>query len=116
VLPAGYLCGHEVDPPLLQVLARYPSTNIGGALLACRGAFACTCVQVDSDMMTELVNIKKEVTPTDTLLVVDAMTGQEAAQLTKAFDDAVDVTGECFLLIYSRLSVSRSLCVQSVPA
>jgi signal recognition particle subunit SRP54 len=28
--------------------------------------------------------------PTDTLLVVDAMTGQEAAQLTKSFNDAVD--------------------------
>ena len=43
--------------------------------------------------MQELKDIKAEVTPTDTLLVVDAMTGQEAAQLTKAFDDAVNVTG-----------------------
>lgn len=31
--------------------------------------------------------------PTDTLLVVDAMTGQEAAQLTKSFNDAVGLTG-----------------------
>ena len=44
-------------------------------------------------MMTELIDIKAAANPTDTLLVVDAMTGQEAAQLTKAFNDAVDVTG-----------------------
>jgi signal recognition particle subunit SRP54 len=44
-------------------------------------------------MMKELKDIKTATRPTDTLLVVDAMTGQEAAALTKAFNDAVDVTG-----------------------
>ena len=44
-------------------------------------------------MMEELKAIKARTAPSDTLLVVDAMTGQEAAQLTKAFDEAVDVTG-----------------------
>lgn len=33
------------------------------------------------------------VTPSDTLLVVDAMTGQEAANLVKAFDDEVSISG-----------------------
>ena len=36
---------------------------------------------------------KAAVQPTDTLLVVDAMTGQEAAALVKSFADAVDITG-----------------------
>ncbi len=36
---------------------------------------------------------KRVVNPTDTLLVVDAMTGQEAAGLVKSFNDAVDITG-----------------------
>lgn len=36
---------------------------------------------------------KKAISPTDTLLVVDAMTGQEAAALVKSFNDAVDITG-----------------------
>lgn len=36
---------------------------------------------------------KRVVSPTDTLLVVDAMTGQEAAGLVKSFNDAVDITG-----------------------
>ena len=48
---------------------------------------------IDDALMTELKAIKEAVNPTDTLLVVDAMTGQEAATLTKSFNDAVDITG-----------------------
>ncbi len=50
--------------------------------------------QIDVDMMAELRDIKAAVRPSDTLLVVDAMTGQEAANLVKAFNDEVDITGE----------------------
>jgi len=50
-------------------------------------------LQVDADMMGELRNIKAAIRPTDTLLVVDAMTGQEAAGLVKAFNDQVDISG-----------------------
>lgn len=50
-------------------------------------------LQVDQDMMNELKEIKAAVRPTDTLLVVDAMTGQEAASLVKTFNDEVDITG-----------------------
>lgn len=49
--------------------------------------------QVDEGMMDELRRMKARVTPTDTLLVVDAMTGQEAAGLVKTFNDQVDLTG-----------------------
>jgi signal recognition particle subunit SRP54 len=48
---------------------------------------------VDTDLMNELRNIKAAVRPDETLLVVDAMTGQEAASLTAAFDSAVGITG-----------------------
>ncbi|KAK9804333.1 hypothetical protein WJX72_007576 [[Myrmecia] bisecta] len=50
-------------------------------------------LQIDDAMMTELKEVKAAVTPTDTLLVVDAMTGQEAAGLVKAFNDAANITG-----------------------
>lgn len=43
--------------------------------------------------MAELKDIKATVHPTDTLLVVDAMTGQEAATLVKSFNDQVDISG-----------------------
>lgn len=49
--------------------------------------------QIDQNLMAELQNIKAAVHPTDTLLVVDAMTGQEAATLVKTFNDQVDISG-----------------------
>jgi signal recognition particle subunit SRP54 len=49
--------------------------------------------QIDENLMTELKDIKAAVHPTDTLLVVDAMTGQEAATLVKSFNDQVDISG-----------------------
>jgi signal recognition particle subunit SRP54 len=51
--------------------------------------------QIDANLMAELADIKAAVRPTDTLLVVDAMTGQEAATLVKSFNDQVDITGAC---------------------
>merc|ERR1712194_629175 len=48
---------------------------------------------IDDNLMGELQRIKETVKPNETLLVVDAMTGQEAASLTAAFDSAVGLTG-----------------------
>ena len=50
-------------------------------------------LQIDADMMGELAQIKEAVKPDDTLLVVDAMTGQEAANLTRTFHDQIGITG-----------------------
>jgi signal recognition particle subunit SRP54 len=48
---------------------------------------------INDNLMAELQRIQKTVKPDETLLVVDAMTGQEAAALTAAFDSAVGLTG-----------------------
>ena len=50
-------------------------------------------LQIDEQLMAELQATKELTTADETLLVVDAMTGQEAAALTAAFDDAVGITG-----------------------
>jgi len=50
-------------------------------------------LQIDASMMEELTACAKETKPTDTLLVVDAMTGQEAAALAAAFAAAAPLTG-----------------------
>ena len=44
--------------------------------------------------MGELKATQRAIKPSDTLLVVDAMTGQEAASLTKAFNEAAELTGD----------------------
>ncbi|REJ58842.1 MAG: signal recognition particle protein [Microcystis aeruginosa DA14] len=50
-------------------------------------------LQIDTQMMGELAQIKKIVNPDDTLLVVDAMSGQEAANLTHTFHQQIGITG-----------------------
>jgi len=48
---------------------------------------------VDEAMMTEVANIKKAVNPQEILFVVDSMTGQDAVNTAKAFNDRLDFTG-----------------------
>ncbi len=50
-------------------------------------------LQIDESMMVELARIKDTIKPDDTLLVVDAMTGQEAANLTRTFHEQIGITG-----------------------
>ena len=50
-------------------------------------------LHVDEELMDELKNIKAAVEPTEILLVVDAMIGQDAVNAAKAFDDALDIDG-----------------------
>lgn len=50
-------------------------------------------LHIDEGMMEELVEIKKEVTPTEILLTVDAMLGQDAVNVAKTFNDMLDITG-----------------------
>ncbi|MGH2412333.1 MAG: signal recognition particle protein, partial [Microcystaceae cyanobacterium] len=50
-------------------------------------------LQIDPEMMAELARIKEAVQPHDILLVVDAMTGQEAANLTRTFQEQIGITG-----------------------
>lgn len=48
---------------------------------------------VDEVMMTEVANIKAAVKPTEILFVVDSMTGQDAVNTAKAFNDRLDFSG-----------------------
>ncbi len=50
-------------------------------------------LQIDPEMMSELARIKDTVQPHETLLVVDAMTGQEAANLTRTFHEDIGISG-----------------------
>ena len=50
-------------------------------------------LHIDETLMNELKNIKAEVHPHEILLVVDAMTGQDAVTVASAFDDALGIDG-----------------------
>jgi signal recognition particle subunit SRP54 len=50
-------------------------------------------LHVDAELMAELADIKKAINPTDILLVVDAMTGQDAVNVAEQFGHVVDFDG-----------------------
>ena len=50
-------------------------------------------LHIDEQLMDELKNIRAEVEPADILLVVDAMTGQDAVNVASSFDEALGITG-----------------------
>ena len=50
-------------------------------------------LQIDEDMMAELVKIKKNVSPDEIILVADAMTGQNAVDIAKTFDEQLGISG-----------------------
>ena len=50
-------------------------------------------LQIDELLMEELKNIKAEVEPTEILLTVDAMIGQESVNVAETFNDLLDITG-----------------------
>ena len=50
-------------------------------------------LSIDEEMMAEIGNIKSKVKPQEILFVVDSMTGQDAVNTAKAFNDVLDFTG-----------------------
>ena len=50
-------------------------------------------LHIDEDLMNELKNINEEVNPNEILLVIDSMTGQDAVNVIKGFNEALPLTG-----------------------
>jgi signal recognition particle subunit SRP54 len=50
-------------------------------------------LHIDEELMNELKNIKTAVVPTEILLVVDSMTGQDAVNVAQSFNDTLGITG-----------------------
>jgi len=70
-------------------------------------------LHVDEDMMNEVAAIKQTVTPTETLFVVDSMTGQDAVNSAKAFHEKVDFDG----IVLTKLDGdTRGGCALSIRA
>ncbi len=50
-------------------------------------------LHINEELMKELADIKKELNPTEILLVVDSMTGQDAVTVAQTFNERLDITG-----------------------
>lgn len=71
-------------------------------------------LHIDEALMEELVNIKAETQPDEIMLVVDAMTGQDAVNVAKSFDEAVGITGVLMSKLDSDTRGGAALSVLSV--
>jgi signal recognition particle subunit SRP54 len=71
-------------------------------------------LQIDDALMGELRRIRDKVGPHDTLLVVDAMTGQEAVSVAEAFDDAIGLDGVMLTKIDGDARGGAALSVKEV--
>ncbi|CAN1211713.1 signal recognition particle protein [Tumidithrix helvetica PCC 7403] len=82
--------GSDADPVEIarQGVAQARSQGINTVIVDTAGR-----LQIDQNMMAELARIKQEIQPNEVLLVVDAMTGQEAANLTRTFHEQIGITG-----------------------
>jgi signal recognition particle subunit SRP54 len=69
---------------------------------------------IDAEMMDELVRIKAAVQPTSVVLVVDAMTGQTAVEVAKAFGEAVDFDGVALTKLDGDARGGAALSVRAV--
>lgn len=71
-----------------DALAHVKNTECDTVIFDTAGRF-----QIDAELIKELVDLKAEVKPSEILLVLDAAIGQEAVNVAKHFDEALNITG-----------------------
>jgi len=69
---------------------------------------------IDEEMMNEIANIKKAINPNEILFVVDAMTGQDAVNTAKAFNDRLDFDGVVLTKLDGDTRGGAALSIKSV--
>ena len=71
-------------------------------------------LHIDEERMQELVSIKEAVNPAEILLVVDAMTGQDAVNVAESFNNQLDITGVVLSKLDSDTRGGAALSVRAV--
>lgn len=79
-IPSKNICAHGLERAN-EIAATWVIADTAGRL------------QIDEEMMAELADVKKVLNPDEVILVVDAMTGQEAVNVATEFHNRVGVTG-----------------------
>ncbi len=80
----------DMDPVTICQDARVAAQKLGCDTLILDTAGR---LHIDDQLMDELARIRASVRPTDVLLVADAMTGQDAVNIAKSFDERLDIGG-----------------------
>ncbi|MBO7304690.1 MAG: signal recognition particle protein [Clostridia bacterium] len=95
------IVGESIGVPVFSMGAKISPVEIAKAAMAHAAkqghdmVFIDTAgrLHIDEELMGELLKIKEATNPTEILLVVDAMTGQDAVNVAKSFNELLDITG-----------------------
>ncbi|QCX32250.1 signal recognition particle protein [Caloramator sp. E03] len=93
--------GSQIDAPVFSLGDKVSPVDIAKAGIenAKRNGYDYVIIDtagrlhIDEELMNELIDIKNAVSPNEILLVVDAMTGQDAVNVAEQFNNALDITG-----------------------
>lgn len=96
-----HVVGNQIGVDVYSDKENHDPVALAQAGIAHAKAIGCTVVIVDTagrlaideQMMTEIANIHKAISPQETLFVVDAMTGQDAVNTAKAFNEVLNFDG-----------------------
>lgn len=115
------IVGEKLDIPVFEQGTSNPVDTAKKALdLATRNGYDVVIIDtagrlhIDEDMMQELVRVKEAVSPTEILLVVDAMTGQDAVNVAKSFNELLDVGGVILTKLDGDTRGGAAISVRSV--
>ena len=101
----------KVPPPTIcaHAIKRAKELGVSWVILDTQGR-----LHVDEAMMQELTEIKKVIQPSEALLIVDAMTGQEAVKVAEEFNSSVGLTGVILTKMDGDARGGAALSVRSV--
>ncbi|MCX7883540.1 MAG: signal recognition particle protein [Caloramator sp.] len=93
--------GAQIDVPVFSLGDKINPVDIAKAGIENAKKSGCDYViidtagrlHIDEELMNELVNIKNSINPNEILLVIDAMTGQDAVNVAEQFNNSLELTG-----------------------
>lgn len=95
------IVGKQIDIPVFAMGDKVSPVDIAKASMEYARKEGCDVViidtagrlHIDEELMNELKSIKSSIRPMETLLVVDAMTGQDAVNVSESFNNSLGITG-----------------------
>ncbi len=113
--------GRQIDVPVFRSDTTDPVEAVRSGLERARAEGLDTIIvdtagriQVDEDLMEELGRVRDAARPTDSLLVLDAMTGQQAVAVAVAFQERIDIDGLVLTKLDGDARGGAALSVKSV--
>jgi len=108
----GYYTENESNDPIsiAENAIKYAKTNNHNVVIVDTAGR----IAIDKQMMDEIASLKKALNPTEILFVVDSMTGQDAVNTAKNFNDVLDFTGVVLTKLDGDTRGGAALSIKSV--